>query len=167
MNAKRTLSSLILFGVSAGSVLAEEPSTVHQTFVSSRTRAEVQAELFAYKKAGVNPWSMAYNPLRHFKSLRTREAVVDEAVAVRAQASALHGEDGGAIYQSRFGTYPFVAMLPGSTRDQVKSELAEAIRSGDILTGGELAIKRNELYPGRYRSLKHAGVSEMTGSIRP
>ena len=98
MNAKRTLSSLILFGVSAGNVLAEEPSTVH------------------------HPWSMSYNPLRYFKSLTTREAVVGE----------------------------FVAMLPGSTRDQVRSELGEAIR-----------------YPGRSRSLKHAGVSEMPASIRP
>jgi hypothetical protein len=155
MNARRTLSSLVVFLVSAGNVLAEEPSTVYQNFVSSKTRAEVQAELFAYKKAGVNPWSMSYNPLRHFKSLTTREAVVAEFVAVRAQASALYGEDGGATYLSRFGTYPFVAMLPGSTRVQVKSELSEAIRSGDILVGGELALRRNELYPGQYRSPNH------------
>ncbi len=47
------------------------------------------------------------------------------------------------------------AMLVGSpsfadvTRDQVKAELATAIRSGDIMAG-ESSLKLNEMYPGRY-----------------
>lgn len=38
----------------------------------------------------------------------------------------------------------------GVTREQVKAELAQAVRSGDIMTGGESGLKLNELYPSRY-----------------
>jgi hypothetical protein len=36
------------------------------------------------------------------------------------------------------------------TREQVKAELAEAIRTGDVLANGESGLKLNELYPQRY-----------------
>ena len=36
------------------------------------------------------------------------------------------------------------------TRAQVKQELAEAIRSGDIQAPGDVGMKLNELYPERY-----------------
>ena len=36
------------------------------------------------------------------------------------------------------------------TRDQVKAELAEAIRTGDVVATGESGLKVNELHPGRY-----------------
>jgi hypothetical protein len=36
------------------------------------------------------------------------------------------------------------------TREQVKAELAEAQRTGDIIADGESGKKLNELYPSRY-----------------
>jgi hypothetical protein len=36
------------------------------------------------------------------------------------------------------------------TREQVKAELADAIRTGDILAPGDSGMKLNELYPQRY-----------------
>jgi hypothetical protein len=36
------------------------------------------------------------------------------------------------------------------TREQVKAELREAIRTGDVLAGGDSGLKLNELYPERY-----------------
>lgn len=36
------------------------------------------------------------------------------------------------------------------SREQVKAELAQAVRSGDIMAGGETGLKLNELYPSRY-----------------
>ena len=36
------------------------------------------------------------------------------------------------------------------TREQVKAELEEAIRTGDILAPGNSGRKLNELYPSRY-----------------
>jgi lambda repressor-like predicted transcriptional regulator len=38
----------------------------------------------------------------------------------------------------------------GLTREQVKAELAEARRTGDIVANGETGQKLNELYPDRY-----------------
>jgi hypothetical protein len=38
----------------------------------------------------------------------------------------------------------------GMTREQVKAELADAIRTGDILAPGDSGLKLNELYPQRY-----------------
>lgn len=40
--------------------------------------------------------------------------------------------------------------IAGVTREQVKAELAEAVRTGDIMAGGELSGKLNELYPNQY-----------------
>lgn len=45
---------------------------------------------------------------------------------------------GGALSQGAF------------TREQVKAELAEAIRTGDIIGNSETGQKLNEMYPGRY-----------------
>jgi lambda repressor-like predicted transcriptional regulator len=36
------------------------------------------------------------------------------------------------------------------TREQVRAELEAARRSGDLVVNGELGLKENELYPGRY-----------------
>jgi len=36
------------------------------------------------------------------------------------------------------------------TREQVKVELKEAIRTGDVYAGGDSGLKMNELYPRRY-----------------
>ena len=41
-------------------------------------------------------------------------------------------------------------VFAGVTRKQVKAELAEAIRTGDIMAGGESSLKLNELHPNRY-----------------
>ena len=39
----------------------------------------------------------------------------------------------------------------GVSREQVQAELAQAIRSGDIMANGEVGgLKLNELYPNRY-----------------
>lgn len=36
------------------------------------------------------------------------------------------------------------------TRDQVKAELAQAVRTGDIVIDNESGLKANEIFPGRY-----------------
>ena len=63
----------------------------------------VQAELAAYKSAGVNPWSISYNPLRDFRSTTTREAVTAEYLATREEAHALTSEDSGSEWLSTAG----------------------------------------------------------------
>lgn len=72
-------------------------------FVSTKSRAEVQAELQEYKRAGVNPWATSYNHLRNFKSTKTRDEVAAEFAATRNEVSALHGEDSGSSYFAQHG----------------------------------------------------------------
>ena len=107
MQAKIALSALV-FAAFAGSALAETPTIVDDNFVSTQTRAQVQAELAAYKQAGVNPWSTKYNPLRGFHSATTRQAVVAEYLAARNEVRAFGGEDSGSAYlmQARAGNMP-------------------------------------------------------------
>ena len=75
MHAKTTVAALLLAAF-AGSALADDPTIVNEQFAGSRTRAEVNAELAAYRAAGVNPWANSYQPLKYFRSATSREAVV-------------------------------------------------------------------------------------------
>ena len=45
----------------------------------------------------------------------------------------------------------------GRTREQVKAELAEAIRTGDMIAVGESGLTQRELSPQRYRATSAAG----------
>ncbi len=46
----------------------------------------------------------------------------------------------------------------GKTREQVKAELAEAIRTGDIVANGDSGKKLNELFPSRYEAQRATGA---------
>lgn len=90
----------------AGGAFAESPDPsgqFAQQVTSSKSRAEVVAELKEYKRAGVNPWAMSYNPLRTFKSTTTREAVVADYLDSRDRVAAFNGEDSGSAYLARNG----------------------------------------------------------------
>jgi hypothetical protein len=95
---KFKIASAALIVAAAGSAFAESPTIVKDDFVSSRSRAEVLAELHAYKQTGVNPWSMSYDPLRAFKSTTSRQQVVAGYLAGRDEVAAINGEDSGSAY---------------------------------------------------------------------
>ena len=98
MQAKSALSVLILAAGFAGSAFAEGPIYPNDPFVATKTRAEVQAELFAYQRGGVNPWAQDYNPLHQFASNTSRQAVTAQYLAARDEVKALTGEDSGSMY---------------------------------------------------------------------
>ena len=98
MNAKLALSSLVLAASFAGNAFAEGPIYGNDVFTGSKSVAEVRAELDAYKKSGVNPWSTSYNPLKGFQSATTREAVTADYLAARNEVRALSGEDSGSSW---------------------------------------------------------------------
>ncbi|MBI5279787.1 MAG: DUF4148 domain-containing protein [Burkholderiales bacterium] len=97
MNFK-TLSALVITAAAAGSAFAESPGTWTNADlgVSTKTRAEVQAELAAYKKAGVNPWSISYSMTRDFRSTASRADVTAQYLKNRDAVAAINSEDGGA-----------------------------------------------------------------------
>jgi hypothetical protein len=98
MQAKSALSVLVLAAGFAGSAFAEGPIYPNDPFVATKSRAEVQADLFAYQRAGVNPWAQDYNPLHQFASSTTRQAVTAQYIASRDEVKALNGEDSGSVY---------------------------------------------------------------------
>jgi hypothetical protein len=114
MNAKSIISAIALAAGFSGAAFAEGPIQSNDVFTGAATRAEVQAELAAYKKAGVNPWSTSYNPVRSFRSTVSRDAVVADYLASRDQVRAFTAEDSGSSYlaQGRGVTVP--ATLAGT-----------------------------------------------------
>lgn len=101
MNAKITVSCLVLAAAFAGNAFAESPIQGNDSFAAAKTRAEVQAELGAYNRAGVDPWSNWYNPLRGFRGQASRQAVVADYLASRDEVNAFTGEDSGSAYLAR------------------------------------------------------------------
>jgi hypothetical protein len=97
MNRKTFAAALVLIA-SAGSALADDITIDNTRFVSSKSRAEVQAELQQFQRAGVNPWAQDYNPLQSFASGKSRAEVTAEYLASRNEVAALTGEDSGASW---------------------------------------------------------------------
>ena len=108
MNRNIASALVVAAAALAGNAFAESPTVVKDDFVSTKTRAEVTAELVAYKQAGVNPWSTQYNPLRSFKSAASRAQVTGAYIAARDQVAALHGEDSGSAYLTQTAGSVFV-----------------------------------------------------------
>jgi hypothetical protein len=93
------LSSLLAISAAVSSTAFADDITVDTTpFTSTKSRAEVQAELSQYQRAGVNPWAQDHNPLADFRSTRTRAQVTAEYIADRDQVEAMTREDSGSSY---------------------------------------------------------------------
>lgn len=95
-----SLAALASFGARADEADASQFAV---QFNGTRTVADVQAELAQFKAAGVNPWSIQYNPLKQFKSERTRAEVQAEYIAQRNLVAALNAEDSGSSYLAQAG----------------------------------------------------------------
>jgi hypothetical protein len=63
--------------------------------------AKVQYQIAAQSKAGVDPWSIDYNPIAHARLTRKRSEVRNEYIAAREQVAALASEDSGSAYLTR------------------------------------------------------------------
>jgi hypothetical protein len=95
MNRIIATACIAASAIVAGQAFADD-ITPSQPFVSTTTRAQVQAEL-ARSRSQANPWSIAYNPLARFQSGRTRAEVISEYIASRDEVAALTGEDSGSF----------------------------------------------------------------------
>lgn len=85
----------------AGQVFADEVTLDTTPFVSSATRAQVQADLQQFRAAGVNTLADDYNPLRQFRGAKTRAEVTAEFLRSRNVVAAMTGEDSGSFYLSQ------------------------------------------------------------------
>ena len=118
MNRIAFFGTLVL-ATAATTAFAETPTIDSNPFASTRTRAEVQAELAQYQQAGVNPWSTSYNPLKYFRSAKTRAEVEQEYIASREEVRGMTAEDSGSSYMAQHRVREAGSQLAGQpTRPQ-------------------------------------------------
>ena len=94
----------VLALVSASSAFAESPTPDNTATVEigSKSRAQVQAELFQARQDGsIKVWSTTYNPLTKAQSLRSREEVQAEASRGYDFDRTWYGEDSGSFALNR------------------------------------------------------------------
>jgi hypothetical protein len=92
---------LALAAAAAGNAFADDITIDPTPFVSTQSRAQVQAELKQFQQSGTDPWSMQYDPLAGFTSSRTRAQAEAEYLASRKEVAALTSEDSGSAYLAR------------------------------------------------------------------
>jgi hypothetical protein len=98
---RSSLALAAVLSVAAFAATAETPDPSGQFAVrtnSQQTRAAVQAQQVEAKQAGVNPWSTSYNPLKSFRSERSRADVQADYIANRDRVAAFTREDSGSAY---------------------------------------------------------------------
>ena len=94
----RKIATALLIVAAVGNATADDITVDPTPFVSTKSRAEVRAELDRFKQAGINPWSMTYDQLQALQSSKTRAEVTAEYLASRKEVMALTSEDSGSAY---------------------------------------------------------------------
>jgi hypothetical protein len=100
MNRKYAISAAIAL-VAAGTAWADDITIDPNPFVSTASRAQVQAELMQFRTAGTDPWADDYNQLAQFRSGMTRAEATAGFLASRAAVAAYTSEDSGSSYMAR------------------------------------------------------------------
>ncbi|MCD6078926.1 MAG: hypothetical protein K0R89_2870 [Ramlibacter sp.] len=121
MNRKSLVFAAIAVSVAGFAAHAETPDVsgqFAQGAATQVTRTQVQADLNQYRQAGVNPWSTSYNPLKGFRSERSRAEVQAEYIASRDAVSAMTAEDSGSAY--------LAAHKPGTVNQQLAGQPTNA-----------------------------------------
>jgi hypothetical protein len=95
MNRSIATALAVAAAAVASNGFADDITLETTPFTSTKTRAEVQAEL---KKPGPNYWSTQYNMFRDLKRDTNSGDVRNEYIASRREVSALTGEDSGSVY---------------------------------------------------------------------
>lgn len=93
----------ILSLAAAGAAFADDitaDNTASQVFTTTKSRAQVQQELYAARADGsIKVWSTSYNPLTVAKSVKSRDEVRADRDA--GYASTWYGEDSGSFALNR------------------------------------------------------------------
>lgn len=89
------------------------------------------------------------NPALAQGSPSTAQVRAELAAAIRSGNVLAAGEIGLPLNQVHPHRYPAPTQVPGKPRGEVKADLAEALRTGNI-TFGESSLNRNEAFPNLY-----------------
>ena len=99
--ASTTAAVLAFAAIASGNVYADDITIDNTPFVSSKSRAEVQAEVMGQSGLLSNAsseWSLQMNGPAQPNSAYTREAAQAEYIASRDEVNARNAEDGGSSY---------------------------------------------------------------------
>jgi predicted RNase H-like HicB family nuclease len=164
MKTRLSVVAIALSTLVAGHALAADPSV-------AKTREQVRAELVEAQRTGNliadSETGLRFNQL--YPSLYPQATVAavgktrDEVKAELAEAQRngdliADSETGQRLNQlypeqyaaSRTSVPAAVVVAQGKTRAEVKAELAEAQRNGDLIADSETGLRFNQLYPNRY-----------------
>jgi hypothetical protein len=99
--ASTTAAVLAFAAIASGNAYADDITIDNTPFVSSKSRAEVQAEVIGQSGLLSNAsseWSLQMNGPAQPNSAYTREAAQAEYIASRDEVNARNAEDGGSSY---------------------------------------------------------------------
>ena len=102
--AATTAAIACVAAIASSNAYAETPTIDNTPFVSTRTRAEVQAELMGQPellRAAASEWSMQHNQVPQPTSAYTSEQAKSQYKTSRDEVRALTSEDGGSSYFAR------------------------------------------------------------------
>jgi hypothetical protein len=92
-------SALALFAAAAAAPVYADDITPEPPFTSTRTRAEVVAEMADFRRAGIDPWSDSFDiHAAQAPSPRTRLQATLEYLRDRAEVAGMNAEDSGSSY---------------------------------------------------------------------
>lgn len=160
MKSRLSVVAIALSTLVAGHAFAADPSV-------AKTREQVRAELVEAQRNGnliadgetglrFNQVSPHLYPQAAVVA-KTRAEVKAELAQAQANGELIADGQTGARFNEVFPaqyaarTAPAAdAVAQGKTRAEVKAELAEAIRNGDMIADGQTGARFKDLNPGRY-----------------
>ena len=163
MKTRLSVVAIALSALVAGQAFAADPA-------AAKTREQVRAELAQAIRNGDmiadGQTGATYKelfPAQYAQPVATAgksraEVKAELAEAIRTGDIVADGQTGAKANELAPAAYAAAkpaaasnnAVAVGKTRAQVKAELAEAIRSGDMIADADTGLKFNEINPGRY-----------------
>ncbi|MCY1545720.1 hypothetical protein D9M68_816730 [compost metagenome] len=164
MNTRLSVVAIALSTLVAGHALAADPA-------AAKSREQVRAELAEAQRTGDliadsetgqrfnQIYSNLYPQAAAASVGKTRDEVKAELAEARRNGDLIaDGETGqrfNQLYPEQYAatrtSAPAVEVVAqGKTRAEVKAELAEAQRNGDLIADSETGQRFNQLYPNRY-----------------
>jgi hypothetical protein len=112
-------AALVLAALASGNAYADDITIDTTPFVSSRTRAEVQAEVIGQSESlrlANSEWSMQSNHAALPQSSYTRAQAKADFIAARREVNALNAEDSGSSYLASVRRVNDRVIMAGSDR---------------------------------------------------
>jgi hypothetical protein len=100
MGTATLAAALAVIAIASRPAYADDITIDQTPFVSTRTRADVRAELMG-RSRGDNEWVRQYNQASQAATGYTREQATADYKASRDYVSAVNGEDSGSAYFTR------------------------------------------------------------------